>query len=195
MEPVEIIEDESGWTAEIHMDLDPMSPDDWDNLATFVHKTDYTFGESVGRRYDEDRRDGAYVRALSIFGDDVAAVLPVYIADNGAQVSVWETDAESANGVLYTTHKRVNELCGEESKYHSREWLMEALRGEAKVWRQYLENDVYGVVVKRPDGEAADSLWGMYGSDYAETEAREMLAAEITAEAKAIEKTNRITAL
>ena len=35
----------------------------------------------------------------------------------------------------------------------------------------------------------------MYGSDYAETEAREMLAAEITAEAKAIEKTNRITAL
>lgn len=194
MDPIETIE-KDGWTLEIHLDLDAMSPDEWDNLATFVHTTDYTFGESLSRRYTEDRRDGAYVRALSIFGDDVAAVLPVYIAEHGPQLSVWESDAENANGVLYTTHKRLNELCGEDAQYHDRAWALDALRGELKTWRQYLEGDVYGVVVKRPDGEVDESCWGFYGSEYAEDEGREMLDACIEAEARAIEQTNRITAL
>ena len=196
MQPIEIIE-QDGWTCEIHQDLDPQSPDDWDNLATFVHTTNYTFGESERGSWDRfgDRTKEVFIRALSIFGDDVAAVLPVQITEHGPQVTVYEAEPDYANGVLYTTHKRLNELCGEDAQYHTREWALDALRGELKVWRQYLEGDVYGVVIKRPDGEDADSLWGMYGWEYVEAEGREMLAAEIAAEAEAIEQSNRITAL
>jgi len=185
MEAIETIE-QDGWTVSLYPDFDAGSPDEWDNLATFAHATDYTFGEPLGRRYDEDRREGALVRALSIFGDDVAAVLPVYIAEHGPQLSAWETDAENANAVLYTTHKRVTELCGEEPKYHSREWVTESLRGELETWRQYLEGDVYGYVVKDPSGNETDdgSLWGLYGSEYAEQEARAALDLEIAAHAE-----------
>src|SRR4029077_4493400 len=165
MDAIETIE-KDGWKVEVFLDQDAQSPDDWDNLATFVHTTDYTFGEPKTRRYYEDRRDGAYIRALSIFGDDVAGVLPVYIAEHGPQLSMWPTEAEHANGVLYTTHKRLNELCGEDPKYHAREWVEEALKGEAEVWRQYLEGDVWGYNVTRPDGSPDDSCWGFYGLEY-----------------------------
>jgi hypothetical protein len=196
MDPVEIIE-QDGWTCEIHQDIEPMSPDEWDNLATFVHTTDYAFGESQRGEWDRfgDRTREVFIRALSIFGDDVAAVLPVQITEHGPQVSVYETSTDNANGVLYTTHRRLNELCGEEPKYHSREWATEALRGELTTWRQYLEGDVYGVVVKGPDSETYDSCWGFYGSEYAEQEGREMLAAAIANEAKTVEDISRITSL
>jgi len=194
MEALETIE-QDGWTCDIFPDFEPQSPDEWDNLASFAHTTDYTFGESVGRRYADDRRDGAYIRALAIFGKDIAGVLPAQITEHGPQVTIYESDAENANAVLYTTHKRVTELCGDDPKYHDREWVENALRGELAVWRQYLEGDVYGVVVKRPDGTVDESLWGCYGFDYAKEEAAEMLAAGIAHEARTVEEVSRIVAL
>src|SRR5215475_11152549 len=131
MEPVETIE-KDGWKVDVYPDYDAMSPDDWDTLATLAHVTDYTFGARYLRRGYDDRRDGAYVRALAIFGDDVAAVLPAQITEHGPQVSIYETDAENANAVLFTTHARINELCGDDPQYHTREWATEALRGELK---------------------------------------------------------------
>jgi hypothetical protein len=194
MEAIETIE-KDGWTVRVYQDVDAMSPDDWDNLATFSHTTDYSFGESLGRRSYDDRRDGAYVRALAIFGDDVAGVLPVRIDEHGPQVSVYETSPDNANGVLYTTHKRVTELCGDQPEYHARGWVEEALRGELAVWRQYLEGDVWGYSVEGPSGEQGDSLWGMYGLDYATKEAGEALDDAIVEEAKTAAAVTQIMAL
>jgi hypothetical protein len=93
----------------------------------------------------------------------------------GARLYVEDETSDAIAGFIFTTHKRVNELCGEDAKYHEPEWIAEALRGELKVWAQYVEVDVYGVVVKDSDGEVVDSCWGLYGSEYAEEEAETML--------------------
>ena len=39
------------------------------------------------------------------------------------------------------------------------------LRGEVKVYDQYLQGDVYGYVIEDADGEEIDSSWGYYGDD------------------------------
>ena len=192
MDAIETIE-KDGWKVEVFPDLDATSPDDWDNLATFVHSTNYTFGEPM--RHEPSRGWRNYIRALGIFGDDVAAVLPVRVEDYGSRgVTVYDSDAENANGVLYTTHKRLNELCGEDPQYHAREWVENALKGELEVWRQYMEGEVYGWAVTRPDGSDDDSCWGFYGLDYAVQEATEALDACIEHEAREVAKIERITA-
>ena len=196
VDAIETIE-KDGWTVSLYGDNDPMSPDEWDRLGTFEHGLDYTFGSPQSGDWDRfgDRTWDVYARALSIFGDDVAAALPVYVADYGSSgLRAWET-ADGANAVLYTTHKRLTELCGDEAEYHSKEWATEALREELKTWSQYLEGDVYGYVVTRPDGEHDDSCWGFYGLEYATQEAKEALDACIEHEAQTVEQINRITAL
>ena len=175
MTPLETIE-RDGWTCSLYQDENAMSPDEWDNLGTLIHSTDYTFGESMS---EPARGWNVYIRALRIFGDDVAAVLPVYIAEHGPQLSCWESDAESANAALVTTHARLSELAGSEDQYHAPEWALDALRGELEVWRQYLEGDVYGCVVRDETDEVHDSLWGLYGWQYAQEEAERELAEAI----------------
>ena len=109
------------------------------------------------------------------------------MADYGSS-GIWlsETDPENANAVMFTTHERINELCGDDPKYHTREWVTEALRGELAEWTQYFDGDVYGYVVRDPEGNETDdgSLWGLYGSEYAKQEAREALDREIVAYAE-----------
>ena len=182
-----------GWKSELYSDDEPMSPDQWDNLATFKHSTDYTFGESCN---EPERGWNVYIRALGIFGHDVATTLPVRVVDYGSSgMTIHESDAEDANGVLYTTHARLNDLCGEDDKYHSREWATTALREELAVWRQYLEGDVYGYVVTDPAGEQADSLWSLYGYEYAKAQAEQALGDSIAYEHKQTEAISRICAI
>lgn len=46
-----------------------------------------------------------------------------------------------------------------------------ALLAEVKEYGQYLSGDVYGYTITDQDGEEVDSLWGLYGYDYAVEEA------------------------
>lgn len=73
--------------------------------------------------------------------------------------------------------------------------LQECVDGDAEAFRQWAEGEVYGYVIeeraswRRVGGdpgdtmdtwEIVDSLWGLYGSEYAEQEAREALSAMVT---------------
>lgn len=46
-----------------------------------------------------------------------------------------------------------------------------ALLAEVKEYGQYLNGDVFGYAITDQDGEEVDSLWGLYGYDYAVEEA------------------------
>jgi hypothetical protein len=74
-------------------------------------------------------------------------------------------------GFAYTTHERVTELCGEEEKYHSEEWIEEQVRAEIKQYDSYLRGECYGFIVA--DGtEDEESCWGFLGDiDYCKQEA------------------------
>ena len=162
-----------GCTVSLFVDDDASSPDGWDNLATFEHVSGYTFGDSTG---EPERGWAVYARWLTLFGG-AAAVLPVRLEDYGSGgLRVHETDGENANGVLFTTDARVTELCGDGATYHEQAWILDALRDELRVWAQYLEGDVYGYSVEDSRGETVDSLWGLYGWEYAREEAARALA-------------------
>lgn len=165
MTPLET-ETRDGFTVSLYQDNDPTSPDDWDNLATIEQASDYRFGESVS--YPPRGDDWAtYARWLRYTGQAVA-VLPIRLDDYGSGgLRLYECNPEDAIGVMYTTDARLTELCGDGAEYHTREWALQALRGELEVWKQYFEGDVYGYVVEDASGEHIDSCWGIYDYDYA----------------------------
>jgi hypothetical protein len=202
MDALEIIEGQDGFTAEIHVDEDALSPADWDNLGTLVGLPELTRNYSIAERGssgDEteivERRGAEGLRRLLALRGEIA--VPFRFEDYGSSGArlYADEDGDNPSGFLVTTHERVNELCGTEAKYHEPEWIAEALRGELKVWGQYVEGDVYGVIVKDAEGNVTDdgSLWGLYGSEYAEEEAEQMLrdAVEDAREAAAKEKQER----
>jgi len=70
----------------------------------------------------------------------------------------------------------------------------EGKRGNLDVWKtaksiiesynQYFSGDVWGYIVETEDGDTLDSLWGMYGEDYAREEGEKALAYWTEKEAK-----------
>lgn len=76
----------------------------------------------------------------------------------------WDT---SMVGFVYTTHERVTELCGEDEKYHEREWIAEQVAQDVKLYDMYLRGEVYGYVVA-PGTEDEESCWGYLGDPHGE---------------------------
>lgn len=180
MEAVEVFEAD-GITCKLFYDESPWSPAEWDQLASFrtwFRDGDGLFGSAGEAVSDpsDDRENGSrvYVRALTLFGE-AAAVLPLRVADYGSNgIRVHVCDPADCNAVALTTHERLNELCGTDPAFHEREWVLQALEGELAEWSQYFAGDVYGYVIEDARGEHLDSLWGLYGIEYARREAREL---------------------
>lgn len=116
----------------------------------------YDIGERCYQASDPDR---LYCRYLTLTGGYAVAV-PVYLSGSGIEVAAmtWETfDRE------YGSHGGRSP----ENIEHARN-LIEAEASELRAW---IEGDVYGWVVKFPDG-TQESVWGYYGDrEYVETQA------------------------
>lgn len=106
------------------------------------------------------------------------AILPLYLLDHsGLTISTGTFMSDSAGwdttmvGFVYTTHERANQLCGEEEKYHTDEWLREQVKLEVSVYDSWLRGEVYGYIVA--DGsEDEESCWGFVGDiEYVKQEA------------------------
>ena len=93
----------------------------------------------------------------------------------------WDT---SFVGFILTTEKRVRELCGDDAKYRTAEFLAEAFDSEIKEYDQYLRGEVYGYIV----GEGTpfeESCWGFLGFGYVKEQANETaecIAKQLSAE-------------
>lgn len=173
-----------GYTIKIVRDDDPMSPRDWDNLGTMIcsHRR-YNLGDE---QFEADRFEGwADVRA-SLVEAGARIILPLRLYDHsGITMSVgsgahpmdpggWDSGQV---GFIYVTAAKLREEYS--VKRISKKVLTEAeevLRGEVKVYDEYLTNDCYGYVIEDPDGEDVESCWGFYGeTDYCMTEAKEVV--------------------
>ncbi len=58
---------------------------------------------------------------------------------------------------------------------NTRSKVEQLLRGEIETFNQYLSGDVYEYVIEGEGIDDGDSLWGLYGFDYAEQEAQAAL--------------------
>lgn len=195
MEALEMYE-HAGCTVVIYYDPEPTSPAEWDNLGTcYALRRDAEYrgfephSETHGRAIEANERGGArlLVRYLRMCHGVYAIPFDVYEHGTTSLSACRDLDSDDAEADAYiaTTHEQVSRLCGEDARYHAREWIEDALRGELDTWRAYFEGDVYGYVVyagqyqEPEDGidvygareryveslESVGSCWGFYPDD------------------------------
>jgi hypothetical protein len=163
----------AGCTVEIHQDEDAENPREaFDNVGKMVcfhkrhalgDKTDFKSGDYSGwdglRKAIEER-------------EQVAVILPLYLYDHsGITISTkpfscqWDSGQV---GFIYATVAQVKD-----------EWdgdvdaATKYLQGEVETYDLYLRGDVYGFVVRVPNGEE-ESCWGFFGAECCEEEAKDV---------------------
>lgn len=178
---VDTIESEN-FTAEILYDTDCGCPFvEWDQVGMIVnnpHRREQ-FTDSKEGSWPEAL--GAYYRVgISIsdygssgYGISWERITPgfrpqTFTDDNGYSIS----DLHKYEMVCYTTRKRAEEM---HSKNATSEQIWEALESELEVWRQWMNGECYGVIVRDQKGKTVESCWGFLGYDDYEEPAREML--------------------
>ena len=169
---------QEGYTATLYYDSDPESPADWDNLGTITYakRSSYTLGYK-GVDSDEDAEIARKVESGEYIG------IPVYAYVHG-QATIragynnpfgcpW--DSGRSGWVYVSRADALKEVGGTKMSKKKRATIERILRGEVNTFATYLEGSVYGIVITDPDGEEVDSVWGVYGFDYAKEEALLML--------------------
>jgi hypothetical protein len=160
---------------EIHTDLNPMSPREWDNLGTMVldHRR-YNLPNEIDLDFDSCQ-DWSEVHhdLISQHGADV--ILPVYMLDHSglslSTISFNDPWDSGQIGFIYCTRKDLQEnFITEEISDEQYKLALDCLRGEVDTYGQYINGEVYGYIIYRNDQEV-DACWGFYG-DYALDEAK-----------------------
>jgi hypothetical protein len=181
---IETIEHDSGLTSEIHVDEDPQSPRDWDNLGKLLlfergYSTLNELGSSRWHSSDFDE----LVKTLE---EDYHGCLwlPVYKYEHGnVQYSTGDFHDPWDSGLVGLILAKREDIMKEYSckvrvSAKVKAQVYELLRNEVSTYSQYCNGEVYGYIVK-DDDEELDSCWGFFGSDYCEESAKE--AADYTA--------------
>lgn len=152
--------EQNGYTVEIYQDDDAQSPDHWDNNELFLITTSNRYFEVSRKGFDMDSaRDGKYKRDYNI--------VPLYAyIHSGVSLSIdrrgcFSDPWDSGHIGFVFVKKRAG----------FRD-IQKAAQSLVEEWNMYLAGDVWGYVIER-NGEQVDSLWGMYGIDYARERAKE----------------------
>ena len=146
------------------------------NLGSFVMKhRRYDFGDPDADCPDDPSEFVAWAKR------EGAVWLPVFMYDHsGTTINTtgfscpWDS---GQIGVIYATRADMLEcyIIKRVTKKH-RDMAERDLKGQVAQLDQWLRNDVWGYVIEDEDGETVDSLWGLYGIDYAKEEAARAMA-------------------
>lgn len=164
-------------TVKIEYDEDPPNPrTDWDNLGTMVafHKR-YNLGDKTD--YKEDHYESwDELRDAIEKNEDPAVILPLYLHDHSGltmRTSDFGDRWDSGQvGFIFVSKKRARE---EYKKLTAKNLghAKKVLEGEVETYSDYLSGGVYGFVIEDEEAdEELDALWGIYGLDYAKSEAK-----------------------
>lgn len=177
-----------GIKCEIHWEADPefANPRQEDNLGIMVcwhpdyYLGDYQITNMVGRGavknrfHRDDFEDMAILHRYLTLVEQAPCVLPLAIYEHsGVTMYVggkhdypfdsagWDT---TVVGFIYTTPKRIEEMCGDDPQYKDPEWLEKQLRHEVEVYDSWLKGEVYWYRTIDPiTGETLDSCGGFVG--------------------------------
>lgn len=155
---VETIEYE-GYRIEIHLDEYPSeSPREWCNMGTI-----YTPPLRKYKIADEEQ-SSEWIHE-HIKQKDVVA-LPVYMIDHSGialSTSSFRDPWDSGQiGYIAVTREKAYKEFG---RRVNRRTIEKQLRIEVDIYSSYVQGEVYGFRVFRPDGEETDSCWGYIGTD------------------------------
>jgi len=192
--PITSIRSEEGLKAHVYSDIDPMHPRiDFDTVGSIVcwHRryalTDPELPDFVEgpEKYDPTEWAEEFLKS-----EDVIS-LPIYMYDHsGITINTtgfscgWDSGQV---GWIFVSRAKAQKEWGVETV----EDIQYNLRQEIEIYSQYLEGDIYGVVVEQdaPCDECGhnepaclDQVWGIYGFDDAKEFAINLLAGFLTEE-------------
>lgn len=171
-----------GYTIEINIDEYPENPREWDNVAEFVCKhSHYHLGDrhdvdecvdDLFARYcpdwDSDGRSTAdKLRKVNETGNVVWCPISVY---DHSGITMWlgstygHPDACwdcSTVGFAYVE----KESSGRKYDPNWKEWALEQMKTEMKVYNAYLKGEVFQYSITDADDEDIDACGGWYGTD------------------------------
>jgi hypothetical protein len=179
-----------GYKIRIEQDNDPQNPREDGGMGIMIcFHSRYTLGDNHSYTAGEDfiltlaeevgisakKRENLSVRELVEEISKKLVILPLYLYDHSGismkcyrfgQHKDWDCGQV---GFIYTTAKRVKELCG---KRKSHKYIEDQLIQEVETYSQYISGDVVGFIAEDQTGEQIDSCWGFYSTEEAIQEAK-----------------------
>lgn len=175
-EPVELIIN-GELTCKLYQDLEPESPDDWDDGGVFLVTTKNRYFQVIPSGFSVEGIS-EYMKTHKLYHNHVVFPLFAYV-HSGVALSLGQgypfNDPWDSGQIGYVLVRRNAVKKGAEEKLKAAESLV-------KTWNEYLSGDVYGYVIEDAEGNHLDSCWGFYGYDYAIEQAKEALAAVVQKE-------------
>jgi hypothetical protein len=176
-----------GWTIEIHVDIDPMSPlEEWDLMPYFAvwHSRHCLNSPEVGTQYDRQKKEKWYWETPEDFEDwakdkanEVLIVMPLFMYDhsgisistsNGSYPFNDRWDAGQC-GYVFLTRERMESMWGKKKRITKKflAKLADSIRADVKTVDDWLTGQVYGYTIRDADGiEQEDgACWGFFGYD------------------------------
>jgi len=161
-----------GAVLRIAIDHNASDPRKFDNLGRMIcFHTKYRLGDKHEYRHD-DYANWEDMESAIRNREDVAVILPLYLYDHsGITIAThgfshcdpagWDWGQV---GFVFVSKETVRkEYSVNRISRKVREKVIKTLLAEVEEYNQYLQGEVYGFVLKHPDGEE-DSCWGFYGS-------------------------------
>jgi hypothetical protein len=161
---------------EILQDECPTSPREWDNIGTIATFEDYyTFNESKAIKGYEFNYFKTVIGYLKKYYNAVF-VFPLCEWNDCYNIGRPDISTDSIIGAIYTTRERIIELCGDDPKFQTKEFILNAFEEEITELNQWANYEVYGYFLYElrkceccghESQEIIESVWGYYGFDYA----------------------------
>lgn len=168
-------------TVKIEYDPEPLNPrKEYDNLGIMVcfHRR-YNLGDETDYR-SEDYHSWDELREAIEKNEDPVVILPLYLHDHSGltmRTSDFGDHWDSGQvGFIYLPREKAKKEYGKLTKKNLKN-AKEVLEGEVDTYDEYLGGQVYGFVIEDENEEEIESLWGIFGLNYAKQEAREQAEA------------------
>ena len=157
----------NGCTVSIRYDQDSESPADWGNfkIVTF-NRSGYAMDslstdEDSDKYYTEDWKPRPWLAAKLRAGK----AWPISYSSHGPMCNfALGAHLERPDGLLMFEDDYVEGVSKNERETYA--------TGDLETYTEWANGAVYGYIVTDPDGNELDSLWGIYGFDYAKEEAK-----------------------
>lgn len=159
--------DHKGYRVEIQRDGYPDAPDDEDSNLFLVALHHRQFWRLPPRLVGQIRSHEDWARWMEVHADEYEFIQVYAYIHSGVKLGLKRdhypfTDPWDTSDCVFIARSK-REAFGE--------GVDESF---IETWNQYLSGDVYGCVILDPWDHEVDSLWGLYGLDYAREEALQM---------------------
>lgn len=151
----------------LYADTDSRCPQtDWDMLGSIVSESKEL--KNYCHKTIGIEKDYAWKCYLD---NPLYYAIPVYLSlsDGRCDASLYITDKANANGCIYVHRSDLSKEYGNNGRAACCK-ARRVFKGEIDTWLQWANGNVYGYVVEDSQGNNIDSLWGLFGYDYAVSE-------------------------